>query len=129
MSVQNRDCVRLGPPSEGEAVQVRWTDGLIYGAKFVRSHSIPMYLVNPPPRFCLLFRLLSSVLSLDFTACVCVQVEFEDESQITVKREEIYTLDEDLPKRVKSRMVSHNLFVAFLSFMYTTTVLSETEVF
>ncbi|XP_019965308.1 lysine-specific demethylase 4A isoform X1 [Paralichthys olivaceus] len=73
--IENRDCVRLGPPDEGDAVQVRWTDGLIYGAKFVASHSIPMYLV-----------------------------EFEDGSQISVKREDIYSLDEDLPKRVKSRM-------------------------
>ncbi|XP_028988867.1 lysine-specific demethylase 4A isoform X2 [Betta splendens] len=73
--IENRDCVRLGPPAEGEIVQVRWTDGLIYGAKFVASHSIPMY-----------------------------TVEFEDGSQISVKREDIYTLDEDLPKRVKSRM-------------------------
>ncbi|XP_029308850.1 lysine-specific demethylase 4A-like isoform X2 [Cottoperca gobio] len=73
--IQNRDCVRLGPPTEGDAVQVRWTDGLIYGAKFMASHSIPMYLV-----------------------------EFEDGSQISVKREEIYTLDENLPKRVKSRL-------------------------
>lgn len=37
--------------------------------------------------------------------CPSVQVEFEDGSQISVKREDIYTLDEDLPKRVKSRMV------------------------
>ncbi|XP_041848230.1 lysine-specific demethylase 4A isoform X2 [Melanotaenia boesemani] len=73
--IENRDCVHLGPPSEGDAVQVRWTDGLIYGAKFVTSHSIPMYLV-----------------------------EFEDGSQISVKREDIYGLDEDLPKRVKSRL-------------------------
>ncbi|KAM6948767.1 lysine-specific demethylase 4A [Aplochiton taeniatus] len=73
--IENRDCVRLGPPSEGDVVQVRWTDGLIYGAKFVKSHSIPMY-----------------------------QVEFEDGSQISVKREEIYSLEENLPKRVKSRM-------------------------
>lgn len=43
---QNRDCVRLGPPAKGDIVQVRWTDGLIYGAKFVTSHIIPMYLVN-----------------------------------------------------------------------------------
>lgn len=43
-----------------------------------------------------------------FTYSVCVQnqVEFEDGSQISVKREDIYTLDEDLPKRVKSRMVT-----------------------
>ncbi|XP_030016132.1 lysine-specific demethylase 4A isoform X2 [Sphaeramia orbicularis] len=73
--IENRDCVRLGPPAEGDIVQVRWTDGLIYGAKFVASHSVPMYLV-----------------------------EFEDGSQISVKRDDIYTLDEDLPKRVKSRM-------------------------
>ncbi|XP_036939199.1 lysine-specific demethylase 4A isoform X2 [Acanthopagrus latus] len=73
--IENRDCVRLGPPAEGDAVQVRWTDGLIYGAKFVASHSIPMYLV-----------------------------EFEDGSQSSVKRDDIYALDEDLPKRVKSRM-------------------------
>uniref|UniRef100_A0A669DVZ2 [histone H3]-trimethyl-L-lysine(9) demethylase n=1 Tax=Oreochromis niloticus TaxID=8128 RepID=A0A669DVZ2_ORENI len=73
--IENRDCVRLGPPAKGDAVQVRWTDGLIYGAKFVASHSIPMYLV-----------------------------EFEDGSQISAKREDIYTLDENLPKRVKSRM-------------------------
>uniref|UniRef100_A0A3Q2U3F5 [histone H3]-trimethyl-L-lysine(9) demethylase n=1 Tax=Fundulus heteroclitus TaxID=8078 RepID=A0A3Q2U3F5_FUNHE len=73
--IENRDCARLGPPSEGQPVQVRWTDGLLYGAKFVASHSVPMY-----------------------------QVEFEDGSQTTVKREDIYTLDEDLPKRVKSRM-------------------------
>ncbi|OXB80758.1 UNVERIFIED_CONTAM: hypothetical protein H355_010524 [Colinus virginianus] len=31
------------------------------------------------------------------------QVEFEDGSQIVMKREEIYTLDEELPKRVKAR--------------------------
>lgn len=73
--IESRDCVRLGPPSEGQPVQVRWTDGLLYGAKFVASHSVPMYMV-----------------------------EFEDGSQITVKREDIYTPDEDLPKRVKSRM-------------------------
>ncbi|XP_060723132.1 lysine-specific demethylase 4A isoform X2 [Tachysurus vachellii] len=73
--IVNRDCVRLGPPAEGDAVQVRWTDGLIYGAKFVAAHIIPMY-----------------------------QLEFEDESQLTVKREEVYCMDEELPKRVKARL-------------------------
>lgn len=46
VSLQSRDCARLGPPSEGQSVQVRWTDGLLYGAKFVASHSVPMYMVN-----------------------------------------------------------------------------------
>ncbi|XP_042573973.1 lysine-specific demethylase 4A isoform X1 [Cyprinus carpio] len=73
--IVNRDCRQLGPPSKGDIVQVLWTDGLIYGAKFVSEHIIPMY-----------------------------QVEFEDESQLTVKREDVYSLDEELPKRVKARL-------------------------
>ncbi|XP_051990242.1 lysine-specific demethylase 4A-like [Xyrauchen texanus] len=73
--IVNRDCRLLGPPPEGDVVQVRWTDGLIYGAKFVAAHFIPMY-----------------------------QVEFEDDSQSTVKREDVYSLDEELPKRVKARL-------------------------
>uniref|UniRef100_A0A3Q0T476 [histone H3]-trimethyl-L-lysine(9) demethylase n=1 Tax=Amphilophus citrinellus TaxID=61819 RepID=A0A3Q0T476_AMPCI len=87
--IESRDCVRLGPPAKGDAVQVRWTDGLIYGAKFVASHSIPMYLV-----------------------------EFEDGSQVTAKREDIYALDEDLPKRVKSRMVSLNFMQIIALFLF-----------
>lgn len=35
-----------------------------------------------------------------------LQVEFEDGSQLTAKRDDVYTLDEELPKRVKSRLVS-----------------------
>uniref|UniRef100_A0A8C2CY15 [histone H3]-trimethyl-L-lysine(9) demethylase n=1 Tax=Cyprinus carpio TaxID=7962 RepID=A0A8C2CY15_CYPCA len=73
--IVNRDCRQLGPPSKGDVVQVRWTDGLIYGAKFVSDHIIPMY-----------------------------QVEFEDDSQLNVKREDVYSLDEELPKRVKARL-------------------------
>lgn len=41
-----------------------------------------------------------------FWLCWCQQVEFEDGSQTSIKREDIYTVDEDLPKRVKSRLVS-----------------------
>uniref|UniRef100_A0A8K9XG05 [histone H3]-trimethyl-L-lysine(9) demethylase n=1 Tax=Oncorhynchus mykiss TaxID=8022 RepID=A0A8K9XG05_ONCMY len=73
--IENRDCVKLGPPTVGDVVQVRWTDNLLYGAKFVASHSIPMF-----------------------------QMEFEDGSSLSAKREEVYSLDEELPKRVKSRM-------------------------
>uniref|UniRef100_A0AAQ5YBL9 [histone H3]-trimethyl-L-lysine(9) demethylase n=1 Tax=Amphiprion ocellaris TaxID=80972 RepID=A0AAQ5YBL9_AMPOC len=69
--IVNRDCAQLGPPPQGEVVQVRWTDGLVYGAKFVAAH-----------------------------------VEFEDGSQLTTKRDDVYTLDEELPKRVKSRLVN-----------------------
>uniref|UniRef100_A0A8K9X5Y9 [histone H3]-trimethyl-L-lysine(9) demethylase n=1 Tax=Oncorhynchus mykiss TaxID=8022 RepID=A0A8K9X5Y9_ONCMY len=73
--IENRDCVKLGPPAVGDVVQVRWTDNLLYGAKFVASHSILMY-----------------------------QMEFEDGSSLSAKREDVYSLDEELPKRVKSRM-------------------------
>ncbi|ROL41633.1 Lysine-specific demethylase 4A [Anabarilius grahami] len=73
--IVSRDCAQLGPPPQGEVVQVRWTDGLVYGAKFVAAHVIQMY-----------------------------QVEFEDGSQLTTKRDDVYTLDEELPKRVKSRL-------------------------
>ncbi|XP_056131703.1 lysine-specific demethylase 4A isoform X2 [Lampris incognitus] len=73
--IVSRDCSQLGPPPQGEVVQVRWTDGLVYGAKFVAAHVIQMYLM-----------------------------EFEDGSQLTAKREDVYSLDEELPKRVKSRL-------------------------
>ncbi|XP_061634771.1 lysine-specific demethylase 4A isoform X2 [Phyllopteryx taeniolatus] len=73
--IVSRDCAQLGPPPQGEVVQVRWTDGLVYGAKFVASRVVQMYLV-----------------------------EFEDGSQLTTKRDDVYSLDEELPKRVKSRL-------------------------
>uniref|UniRef100_A0AAZ3NSH0 [histone H3]-trimethyl-L-lysine(9) demethylase n=1 Tax=Oncorhynchus tshawytscha TaxID=74940 RepID=A0AAZ3NSH0_ONCTS len=56
---------------------VKWPDGLFYGAKYQGSNTSHMY-----------------------------QVEFEDGSQVVAKREDVYTLDEDLPKKVKGRLVS-----------------------
>jgi hypothetical protein len=38
--------------------------------------------------------------------CVCVQVEFEDGSQLVLKRAELWTDNEELPKNIKSRLVS-----------------------
>lgn len=32
-------------------VQVRWTDGLVYGAKFVAAHAVHMYLVSKQPGY------------------------------------------------------------------------------
>ena len=34
------------------------------------------------------------------------KVELEDGSQVLAKREDVYTLEEDLPKKVKGRLVS-----------------------
>ncbi|XP_039103527.1 lysine-specific demethylase 4B isoform X3 [Hyaena hyaena] len=74
-SITSRDCVRLGPPPEGEFVELRWADGNMYKARFISSVTSHVY-----------------------------QVEFEDGSQLTVKRGDIFTLDEALPKRVRSRL-------------------------
>ncbi|XP_017316656.1 lysine-specific demethylase 4C [Ictalurus punctatus] len=73
--IVSRDCGQLGPPEVSEVVQVKWPDGLFYGAKYLGSNTTYMY-----------------------------QVEFEDGSQVLAKREDIYTLDEDLPKKVKGRL-------------------------
>ncbi|XP_053558540.1 lysine-specific demethylase 4C [Bombina bombina] len=72
--IVSRDCLKLGPPAEGEVVQVKWPDGLCYGAKYLGNNTVHMY-----------------------------RVEFEDGSQIVTKREDIYTMDEELPKKIKSR--------------------------
>ncbi|XP_027981802.1 lysine-specific demethylase 4B isoform X3 [Eumetopias jubatus] len=74
-SITSRDCVRLGPPPEGEFVELRWADGSLYKARFISSVTSHVY-----------------------------QVEFEDGSQLMVKRGDIFTLDEELPKRVRSRL-------------------------
>ncbi|XP_056265341.1 lysine-specific demethylase 4C isoform X3 [Pseudoliparis swirei] len=73
--IVSRDCMNLGPPEVGEDVQVKWPDGLFYGAKYLGSNVSYMY-----------------------------QVEFEDGSQVLAKREDVYALDEDLPKKVKRRL-------------------------
>ncbi|KYO42554.1 hypothetical protein Y1Q_0000238 [Alligator mississippiensis] len=74
-SITSRDCVQMGPPPEGEMVQLQWTDGIVCKAKFIAAQISQIY-----------------------------QVEFEDGSQLMVKRGDIYTLEEELPKRVKSRL-------------------------
>ncbi|RXM35747.1 hypothetical protein EOD39_3912 [Acipenser ruthenus] len=70
--IQTRDCLQLGTPAVGQAVQVKWPDGLFYGAKYLGSNTSYMY-----------------------------QVESEDGSQLLAKREDVYTLDEELPKEDK----------------------------
>lgn len=74
------------------------------------SHIIPMYLVNPPVTSPHCYHGAADTAVVTPHICPCDQVEFEDGSQISVKREDIYSLDEDLPKRVKSRMVKKTGF-------------------
>ncbi|CAN8010131.1 unnamed protein product [Ixodes pacificus] len=75
--IVSRDCVLLGPPSPGEVVSVRWTDGKLYQSIFKSCTSTTLY-----------------------------TVVFEDESERNSKREAIYAEGEELPKRVKSRLSS-----------------------
>ncbi|CAN8027863.1 unnamed protein product [Ixodes persulcatus] len=75
--IVSRDCVLLGPPSPGELVSVRWTDGKLYQSVFKSCTSTTLY-----------------------------AVVFEDESERNFKREAIYAEGEELPKRVKSRLSS-----------------------
>ncbi|XP_018427219.1 PREDICTED: lysine-specific demethylase 4B-like isoform X2 [Nanorana parkeri] len=74
-NIMERDCIQDGAPAEGELVELRWIDGNIYKAKFISSNVNFIY-----------------------------QVEFDDASQLMVKRNEIFTLEEPLPKRVKCRL-------------------------
>ncbi|KAM4807579.1 lysine-specific demethylase 4B-like isoform 2-T2 [Rhinophrynus dorsalis] len=74
-NITSRDCLQDGPPVEGEVVELRWMDGNIYKAKFISANVSNVY-----------------------------QVEFDDASQMMVKRSEIFTLEEPLPKRVRCRL-------------------------
>ena len=63
------------------------------------------------PSFCSPFYIFFSKYAkwgIDTFACIIFaifQVEFEDDTELTVKREDMWALDEELPKKVKSRMV------------------------
>lgn len=73
--IVDRNCVQLGPPNLGDVVSVHWTDGKVYSAVFKGFRTTTFY-----------------------------TVVFEDESERTAKREDIYAEGEELPKRVKSRL-------------------------
>ncbi|XP_069693613.1 uncharacterized protein [Periplaneta americana] len=73
--ITNFSCVKDGPPPVGADVEVLWTDGDKYSGQFQGTNHQLMY-----------------------------TVVFEDNSHRVLKREEIYSLDEDMPKRVKGRL-------------------------
>ncbi|KAL4634777.1 lysine-specific demethylase 4B-like [Arapaima gigas] len=74
-NVMNQDCLRTGPPEAGELIRVYSMDSNVQNASFVREHVNKHY-----------------------------QVEFEDRTQMFLKRSELYTLDQELSKRVKCRL-------------------------
>ncbi|PSN40427.1 Lysine-specific demethylase 4C [Blattella germanica] len=73
--ITNYNCLRDGPPASGVNVDVQWSDGLIYSGQFLGTNHQLMY-----------------------------TVVFEDNSRLTMKRDAIFHLDEDLPKRVRGKL-------------------------
>uniref|UniRef100_A0A669C4H1 Lysine-specific demethylase 4B n=1 Tax=Oreochromis niloticus TaxID=8128 RepID=A0A669C4H1_ORENI len=76
-NIISHDCLRSGPPEVGELVVVSTPEGKILNASFVKQHIHKLY-----------------------------QVEFQDQSQLMVKHSEIFQLNQELPKRVRARLVS-----------------------
>ncbi|XP_073700684.1 lysine-specific demethylase 4B-like [Garra rufa] len=75
----SHDCLRNGPPELGELVVVKTLDGRVLNASYIKEHVHRYY-----------------------------QVEFQDETQILLKRSEIHSLNQELPKRVMSRLATVN---------------------
>nr|XP_057928697.1 lysine-specific demethylase 4B [Doryrhamphus excisus] len=74
-NIISHDCLRAGPPDAGELIVVRTQDGQDQNAYFVKQHVHKVY-----------------------------QVEFQDKSQQLLKHSEIHLLDQELPKRVRTRL-------------------------
>jgi len=73
--ITNFACAKDGPPHVGTDVEVLWSDGKRYSGQFHGTNHQLMFTVI-----------------------------FEDSSHLVLKREAIYSLDEDMPKRVKGRL-------------------------
>ncbi|XP_050400472.2 lysine-specific demethylase 4A isoform X1 [Patella vulgata] len=73
--IANYNCEEHGPPPLGASVQVKWTDGDTYDAIFRGLNCQDLY-----------------------------TIEFEDSSQVIVKRGDLWTEDEDIPKTIRAKM-------------------------
>ncbi|XP_060797283.1 lysine-specific demethylase 4B isoform X2 [Neoarius graeffei] len=78
-NVLSHDCLHNGPPELGELMVINTIDGRVLNASFVKEHVHRFY-----------------------------QVEFQDETQLLLKQSEIHSLNQDLPKRVLSRLATVN---------------------
>ncbi|XP_038147555.1 lysine-specific demethylase 4B isoform X1 [Cyprinodon tularosa] len=74
-NIVSHDCLRTGAPDVGELIVVATQEGKNLNACFVKEHIHKFY-----------------------------QVEFQDQSQLMLKQSEIFQLDHELPKRVRSRL-------------------------
>lgn len=73
--IESRDCLKDGPPTKGEHVSIKWTDGDLYGATFRRVNVKDLY-----------------------------TVEFEDGSQLQARRDELWSKDDEIPRHIRNRM-------------------------
>ncbi|XP_072293948.1 lysine-specific demethylase 4B [Eucyclogobius newberryi] len=74
-SILSHDCLRNGSPDRGELIVVSTSEGQVLNASFIKEHFHKFY-----------------------------QVEFQDQSQLMLKHHELYSLEQDLPKRVRARL-------------------------
>ncbi|XP_061884051.1 lysine-specific demethylase 4B [Entelurus aequoreus] len=74
-NIISHDCLRSGPPPAGESIVVRTQDCQDRNANFVKVHIHKLY-----------------------------QVEFQDKSQQLLKHSEIHLMEQELPKRVRTRL-------------------------
>ncbi|XP_057697446.1 lysine-specific demethylase 4B [Corythoichthys intestinalis] len=74
-NITSHNCLRRGPPDSGELIVVSTLDGQDLNASFVREHTHKVF-----------------------------QVEFDNKSQQLLKQSEIHLLDQELPKRVRTRL-------------------------
>uniref|UniRef100_A0A8D3EES0 [histone H3]-trimethyl-L-lysine(9) demethylase n=1 Tax=Scophthalmus maximus TaxID=52904 RepID=A0A8D3EES0_SCOMX len=87
-NILSHDCLRNGPPEAGELIVVSTPEGQILNASFIKQHTHKFY-----------------------------QVEFQDQSQLMLKHSEIHQLDQELPKRVRARLVKAvnlNIYLLYL---------------
>uniref|UniRef100_A0A8C5DRD6 Lysine-specific demethylase 4B n=1 Tax=Gouania willdenowi TaxID=441366 RepID=A0A8C5DRD6_GOUWI len=74
-NIVSHDCLHNGPPEHGELIVVCSPEGQCQNASFIKEHPHNFY-----------------------------QVEFQNQSQLMLKQNEIFYLDQELPKRVRARL-------------------------
>uniref|UniRef100_A0A8C5DHP9 Lysine-specific demethylase 4B n=1 Tax=Gouania willdenowi TaxID=441366 RepID=A0A8C5DHP9_GOUWI len=96
-NIVSHDCLHNGPPEHGELIVVCSPEGQCQNASFIKEHPHNFY-----------------------------QVEFQNQSQLMLKQNEIFYLDQELPKRVRARLVKlyDDTFISF-RFVITSTTLQE----
>uniref|UniRef100_A0A8C5DI82 Lysine-specific demethylase 4B n=1 Tax=Gouania willdenowi TaxID=441366 RepID=A0A8C5DI82_GOUWI len=83
-NIVSHDCLHNGPPEHGELIVVCSPEGQCQNASFIKEHPHNFY-----------------------------QVEFQNQSQLMLKQNEIFYLDQELPKRVRARLIAQFIAIFF----------------